>query len=81
MEPSEVDGPEDVKDGSVKGVKNAAVRKLEHELGIPVGELKVEGFKFLTRLHYWAADTVSHFALDLAFDSSFSRYFLCEFFP
>jgi len=60
MEPSEVDGPEDVKDGSVIGVKNAAVRKLEHELGIPVGELKVEGFKFLTRLHYWAADTITH---------------------
>lgn len=41
MEPGEVDGPEDVKEGSVVGVKNAAVRKLEHELGIPVGELKV----------------------------------------
>ena len=56
----EVDGPEDVKDGSVMGVKAAALRKLEHELGIPVGELPVEGFKFLTRLHYWAADTVTH---------------------
>jgi len=55
-----VDGVEDVKDGSVKGVKNAAVRKLLHELGIPMGELKVEEFKFLTRLHYWAADTVTH---------------------
>jgi len=41
MEINEVDGPKDLKDGSVKGVKNAAVRKLEHELGIPVGELKV----------------------------------------
>uniref|UniRef100_A0A7S2PF74 Nudix hydrolase domain-containing protein n=1 Tax=Skeletonema marinoi TaxID=267567 RepID=A0A7S2PF74_9STRA len=60
MEVNEVDGPEDVKDGSVKGVKAAAVRKLEHELGIPVGELPIENFKFLTRLHYWAADTVTH---------------------
>lgn len=60
MEVNEVDGPDDVKDGSVKGVKAAAVRKLEHELGIPVGELPIENFKFLTRLHYWAADTVTH---------------------
>jgi isopentenyl-diphosphate delta-isomerase type 1 len=60
MEVNEVDGPEDVKDGSVMGVKAAAVRKLEHELGIPVGELPIENFKFLTRLHYWAADTVTH---------------------
>lgn len=60
MEPGEVDDPKDVMDGSVLGVKNAAVRKLEQELGIPVGDLKVEEFKFLTRLHYWAADTVTH---------------------
>ena len=38
---SEVDTPQDVKDGSVMGVKNAAVRKLEQELGIVRGELKV----------------------------------------
>ena len=36
-----MDGPEDLMDGSVLGVKNAAVRKLLHELGIPIGELKV----------------------------------------
>lgn len=42
------------------GVKNAAVRKLEHELGVPMGELGVEEFKFLTRVQYWAADTVTH---------------------
>jgi len=36
-------------DGSVLGVKNGAIRKLEHELGIPLGELKVEEFKYLTR--------------------------------
>jgi isopentenyl-diphosphate delta-isomerase type 1 len=60
MTPPEVDSPSDVADGSVLGVKHAAIRKLEHELGIPRGELKVERFKFLTRLHYWAADCVTH---------------------
>uniref|UniRef100_A0A7S4T082 Nudix hydrolase domain-containing protein n=1 Tax=Ditylum brightwellii TaxID=49249 RepID=A0A7S4T082_9STRA len=60
MSPNEVDRPQDVEDGSVVGAKNAAVRKLEHELGIPKEEVPVEGFKFLTRLHYWAADTVTH---------------------
>jgi isopentenyldiphosphate isomerase len=42
------------------GVKRAAVRKLEHELGIPASQVPLEGFKFMTRLHYWAADTVTH---------------------
>lgn len=60
MEPSEVDGPEEVSKGTVPGVKHAAIRKLHHELGIAPGSLKVEQFKFLTRLHYWAADTVTH---------------------
>ena len=60
MEPPEVDTPEDVAKGTVVGAKNAAVRKLNHELGIPPEELPVEQFKFLTRLHYWAADTVTH---------------------
>ena len=60
MEPNEVDLPKDVADGTVMGVKHAAIRKLEHELGIPPSELDVQKFKFLTRLHYWAADTVTH---------------------
>eukprot|EP00560_Eucampia_antarctica_P006822 CAMPEP_0197828948 /NCGR_PEP_ID=MMETSP1437-20131217/5434_1 /TAXON_ID=49252 ORGANISM="Eucampia antarctica, Strain CCMP1452" /NCGR_SAMPLE_ID=MMETSP1437 /ASSEMBLY_ACC=CAM_ASM_001096 /LENGTH=803 /DNA_ID=CAMNT_0043430375 /DNA_START=28 /DNA_END=2439 /DNA_ORIENTATION=+ len=60
MVPSEVDGPKDVADGTVMGVKNASIRKLDHELGIPPAQLSVDGFKFLTRLHYWAADTVTH---------------------
>lgn len=60
MDVNEVDGPEDVMDGSVRGVKAAAIRKLNHELGIPFGELAVEDFKFLTRVHYWAADSVTH---------------------
>ncbi|KAG7368254.1 farnesyl-diphosphate farnesyltransferase [Nitzschia inconspicua] len=60
MEPSEVDSPEDVANGSVLGAKYAAIRKLDHELGIPAKQLPIEKFKFLTRLHYWAADTVTH---------------------
>jgi len=60
MEPPEVDGPKDVADGTVMGAKNAAIRKLDHELGVPSSELDVNKFKFLTRLHYWAADTVTH---------------------
>ena len=60
MSPSEVDTPEDVAAGTVVGAKNAAVRKLDHELGIPAEQVPVDKFKFLTRLHYWAADTVTH---------------------
>jgi isopentenyl-diphosphate delta-isomerase type 1 len=55
---SECDGGGDI--GKVSGVKHAAVRKLKHELGIPLGELKLEDFKYLTRVHYWAADTITH---------------------
>lgn len=60
MSPNEVDQPQDVAAGTVPGIKYAAVRKLEHELGIPPSQLPIEKFKFLTRLHYWAADTVTH---------------------
>ena len=59
MTPNEVDTPEDVKEGSVMGIKHAAVRKLMQELGIDASEF-VSQMKFLTRLHYWAADTVTH---------------------
>ena len=58
--PSELDAPEDVAKGKVDGVKAAAIRKLEPELGIPVDTIAPEQFKFLTRLHYWAADVVTH---------------------
>lgn len=44
--------------GETPGAKRAAVRKLKHELGI-VGLVPAQ-FKFLTRLKYWAADTVTH---------------------
>ena len=40
---------------SIAGAKNAAQRKLNHELGIPVSEIPLEKFDFLTRIHYKAA--------------------------
>lgn len=50
----------DVAHGSSNGVKAAAVRKLLHELGIPAKQVPISKFKYLTRLHYWAADVVTH---------------------
>eukprot|EP00775_Hariotina_reticulata_P004811 gene4811-5059_t len=58
--PDEVDVEEAVADGSVPGVKAAAVRKLQHELGITRTQLPPDSFKYLTRLHYCAADTDTH---------------------
>ena len=60
MTPSELDTPEDVKNGTVNGVKHAAIRKLNHELGIPIGQIPIESFEFFTRFHYWAADVKTH---------------------
>lgn len=37
------------------GVRRAAVRKLDHELGVPVGSIKPEDFQFLTRILYQTA--------------------------
>lgn len=39
----------------VAGVKNAAQRKLDHELGIKKEQVPIEDFHFLTRIHYKAA--------------------------
>lgn len=36
------------------GVRNAASRKLEHELGIPQSQTPVDQFQYLTRIHYLA---------------------------
>lgn len=58
--PTEVDSPKDVATGEVPGVKRAAIRKLDHELGVKPEQLRIETFKFLTRMHYWAADVVTH---------------------
>ncbi|KZT59647.1 Isopentenyldiphosphate isomerase [Calocera cornea HHB12733] len=37
-----------------RGVKVAASRKLEHELGIPMSQTPIDGFQYLTRIHYLA---------------------------
>eukprot|EP01041_Mallomonas_annulata_P003323 gene3323-6577_t len=58
--PSELDDASLGKDGMAAGAKAAAVRKLKHELGIESDDVQVEDFKFLTRLHYWAADIATH---------------------
>jgi farnesyl-diphosphate farnesyltransferase len=57
--PPEVD---EVYDGKTEpmGIKHAAVRKLRHELGTKAGALKAENFKYMGRVHYWAADSVTH---------------------
>jgi isopentenyl-diphosphate delta-isomerase len=39
---------------AVEGVKRAAQRKLDHELGIKAAQVPIENFKFLTRIHYKA---------------------------
>ena len=57
--PDEVDSPADVAKGTTPGVKRAAVRKLLQELGVPARQVPIGKFKFLTRMHYWAADTVT----------------------
>jgi isopentenyl-diphosphate delta-isomerase type 1 len=44
------------KPGNAPGATRAALRKLQHELGVPAQQLPASAFKFLTRLHYCAAD-------------------------
>jgi len=39
---------------AVAGVRRAAQRKLDHELGIKAGQVPLEKFDFLTRIHYKA---------------------------
>ncbi|CDK28932.1 unnamed protein product [Kuraishia capsulata CBS 1993] len=41
-------------DAAVRGAQSAAQRKLEQELGIAARFVPVDGFKFLTRIHYMA---------------------------
>ncbi|KAJ1649004.1 isopentenyl-diphosphate delta-isomerase idi1 [Dispira simplex] len=44
----------EVEEKDALGVRRAAQRKLEHELGIPPEEIPVEQFEYLTRIHYLA---------------------------
>lgn len=39
---------------AIRGVKRAAVRKLDQELGIKAAQVPVDDFRFLTRIHYVA---------------------------
>lgn len=39
---------------AILGVKRAAQRKLEHELGIKTEQVPLDQFRFLTRIHYKA---------------------------
>lgn len=39
---------------SVAGVRRAAQRKLEHELGIPPAQVPLDDFLYVTRIHYLA---------------------------
>ncbi len=41
-------------EGAQRGVRVAASRKLEHELGIPPSQTPVDDFQYLTRIHYLA---------------------------
>ncbi|KAK5000140.1 isopentenyl-diphosphate delta-isomerase idi1 [Elasticomyces elasticus] len=41
-------------DAAIAGVKRAAQRKLDHELGIKAAQVPIERFDFLTRIHYRA---------------------------
>jgi isopentenyl-diphosphate delta-isomerase type 1 len=41
-------------------IKHAAIRKLKHELGIDADCIPIEDIRFISRFHYWAADTISH---------------------
>jgi isopentenyl-diphosphate Delta-isomerase len=42
------------------GIKHAAIRKCQHELGIPSQYIPHENIQFITRFHYWASDTVTY---------------------
>ena len=42
------------------GIKHAAIRKCRHELGITPEYLPHDQIQFISRFHYWAADTVTY---------------------
>lgn len=45
---------------SFPGIKHAACRKLKHELGIDPCYIPHSQIQFITRFHYWAADTITY---------------------
>jgi isopentenyl-diphosphate delta-isomerase type 1 len=57
--------PNEVDDGVAgyphfPGIKHAAIRKLHHELGIVAQDVPHSQFRFVSRFHYWAADTLTY---------------------
>jgi isopentenyl-diphosphate delta-isomerase type 1 len=61
MIPDEVDDDNNT-EGEVRteGIKNAAVRKLQHELGISPHSIDKDRLVFVKRFHYWASDTITY---------------------
>ncbi|KAF0694908.1 Aste57867_14250 [Aphanomyces stellatus] len=62
--------PEELDEDKHMGVKRAAIRKLEHELGIPTDAIQPDQFKFLTKVLYrapyddnWSEYEVDHILL------------------
>ncbi|KAJ3346181.1 isopentenyl-diphosphate delta-isomerase idi1 [Entophlyctis luteolus] len=45
---------DEVEEADQIGARRAAQRKLEHELGIPIGQVPLDKLKFLTKIHYLA---------------------------
>lgn len=62
MLPNEVDGDDAhaAYAANFPAIKHAAIRKLKHELGIDPCYINHDEIQFITRFHYWAADTISH---------------------
>ena len=58
MTPNEAD--DDQAYPEMPGIKHAAIRKCLHELGIPSQYLPHADIQFITRFHYWAADTLTY---------------------
>lgn len=58
--PAEVDDADEVASGRVRGIRAAAMRKLQHELGIDCTAcgINADSFKYLGRIHYCSADEV-----------------------
>lgn len=59
MHPDEADVTPDAYP-NFPGIKAAAVRKGRHELGLTADVLPTASMQFITRFHYWAADTVTY---------------------
>lgn len=59
MTPNEVDVvPEAYPD--FPGIKHAAIRKCKHEMNIDAEYLPHSQIQFITRFHYWAADSITY---------------------